>query len=1121
VPSRGRARTRSRRLGLAAVASLTVLSLGVTAVGQAQAGKPGSAGTVNSKAAAKSKVTAKTAVAADKVVTLITGDRVTLLGGDPAKASVSPGEGRKGVQFRTHRVKDRLLVIPSDVSAAVTAGRLDSRLFDVNALIKAGYDDKSSKVIPLVVTYQGKANRSVPAGATVSRTLPVINGAALKVEKKNAAAFLASAKAGRSVNGIAKIWLDGKRHISLDQSVPQIGAPQAWAAGYTGKGVSVAVLDTGIDATHPDLAPQVAGAKNFTEEADGDKVGHGTHVASTIAGTAAASAGKYKGVAPDAKLYDGKVCQLEGCPDSAILAGMEWAATEVKAKVVNISLGGTDTPELDPIEEAVNRLTAQTGTLFVVAAGNSGPGAGSIESPGSADAALTVGAVDKEDQLAYFSSRGPRIGDGALKPDVTAPGVDIVAAKSKDSVIGEPVGDKYLTLSGTSMATPHTVGAVAILAQQHPTWKASELKGALMASAKVAADQSTFGQGAGRIDVAKAIKQTIVSEPGSVSFGTAQWPHTDDTPVTKTISYRNLGDQAVTLALTASLTGPTGAPAPAGSLKLSATSVTVPAGGTASVQATSDTKHNGPDGVYSGRIVATAGGSSVVSPIGVDKEVESYTLTINHVGPDGKPAAEGSTLLYGLSEFLFNFYNGSVKVRLPKGDYLVQGDQYVERPGTDGGDTYTVVQPLLQLTGDKTVVFDARTTKPVTTTVPNKNAKVFLADVGYDRVVGEEGGGLGSSILSFDFQGVHTANLGGPAPAGQMTSHVISHWGQLTPDGRFTNSPYLYDLVNLKPDVFFTGFQRAVKAKDLATVQQTINATGDRQVERVILPYAPGLGGAWVPVVRYDLPAKSTLYVEAAPVGWETKVSEVMPSTDPTDPFPVTVTELDGVQTKYRAGKSYRERYNAATFAPSTYYAARTDNLFELGFYSTTDADGHGGATIADTQGSKLYRNGQLVAESPWFGDAVAENLPAGKATYKFVTSLDRSSVLKLSRKIDLTFTFSSAKTADEQLLPLRTIGFKPAVDNRNTVKRSAVTVLPLTLSAQPGAVLPAVKKLELEVSGDEGKTWKPAAVVRVGSGYKAIFATPKGSTVSLKAHLVDAAGNTTDQTVIGAYQFR
>ncbi|MEU4394155.1 S8 family serine peptidase [Kribbella sp. NPDC023855] len=1114
-----KSRTRARRLGLTAVASLAVLSLGFSAAGQAQAGPPAPDGKRNAKAG-------KAVAAQDKTVTLVTGDQVTLRGGDPAKASVRPAPGREGVKFRTHRQKDRMLVIPSDVSAAVTAGRLDSRLFDVAGLIKAGYDDGATKVIPVLVTYQGKAKRSALAGATVSRNLPVINGAALKVDKKKAAAFLNGVSpAARSANGIDKIWLDGKRHISLDQSVPQIGAPAAWQAGFTGKGIPVAVLDTGIDATHPDLATQVAGAKNFTEEAAGDKTGHGTHVASTIAGTAAASGGRYKGVAPAAKLYDGKVCSADGCPDSAILAGMEWAATEVKARVVNISLGGQDTPELDPIEEAVNRLTAQTGTLFVVAAGNSGPGEGSVESPGSADAALTVGAVDKQDQLAYFSSRGPRTGDGALKPDVTAPGVDIVAARSKDGVIGEPVSDKYVMMSGTSMATPHTVGAAAILAQQHPGWKAAELKGALMASAKVAAGQTTFDQGAGRIDVAKAIGQSVIAEPGGVSFGTAQWPHADDTPVTKTITYRNLGDKAVTLALTGSLVDSTGAPAPAGSLALSAASVTVPAGGTATVQATSNTKHSGPDGLYSGRITATAAGVALTTPAGVVKEVESYTLTIDQIGPDGKPAVEGSSLVFGLTQRWFNFYShpsGTVKVRLPKGDYVLDGLQHVQRPGTETWDSYMIVQPLVRLTSDQKVVVDARTAKPVTTTVPNQSATAILADVGYDRSSPDPDiGGLSSSLLSFDFQGIHAGKLGGPAPDGQMFSHVSSFWGRPNAEGRFTNTPFLYGLLNMQPRTFFDGFARTVRAKDLATVTQTINATADRQAERVVFPAAPGLGGVWVPVVNFDLPAKSTLLVDSAPVSWETSVREVIPSPDPEDPFPIAVTELSSPATKYRAGQSYRERYNAATFAPTPFFLQRLGNTLELGVFSTTDADGHTGATVADSQSSKLYRDGKLIGQSEWFGDLVAEDLPAAKAKYTFVSSLDRSSLTKLSRKIDLAFTFSSAKAASEQIIPVRTVGYRPAVDSRNTAKRLPVTVLPITLTAQPGAVVPAVKKLELKVSGDDGKTWKPASVVRVGAGYKAIFATPKGGAISLKAHLVDAAGNTTDQTVIGAYLLR
>ena len=410
---------RSRRFGLA-VAVIVALSIGLP--GPTQASPP-----------QELQAQAAKAHAIDQQVTLVTGDRIVLSGGDPARASVKQGPGRANVTFSVMRTKDHLYVVPSDVQHRVAGGKLDRRLFDVTGLIKAGYDDRSSNSIPVVVTYAGKVQpRSAASGATVTRQLPVVNGAAMKVDKAKAATFLTQITSARSAASVRKVWLDGKREISLDQSVPQIGAPAAWEAGYTGNGVPVAVLDTGIDKSHPDLAGQVAGAKNFTEESDEDLVGHGTHVASTIAGTAAASSGRYKGVAPDAKLYDGKVCDQGGCPESAILGGMEWAANEVKAKVVNLSLSGTDTPEVDPLEEAVNRLTAQSGTLFVIGAGNDGPGESTVGSPGSADAALTVGAVDKQDKLADFSSRGPRVGDDGIKPDVTAPGVDIVAAKASE-----------------------------------------------------------------------------------------------------------------------------------------------------------------------------------------------------------------------------------------------------------------------------------------------------------------------------------------------------------------------------------------------------------------------------------------------------------------------------------------------------------------------------------------------------------------------------------------------------------------------------------------------------------------------------------------------------------------
>ena len=210
--------------------------------------------------------------------------------------------------------------------------------------------------------------------------------------------------------GVTRVWLDRRfRATALDPNLTQIGAPAAWSAGLTGEGVKVAVLDTGIDTTHPDLrGGKVVAEANFSEaDSTTDHYGHGTHVASIVAGTGSRSGGDRKGVAFEASLLNGKVLDDFGFgSESGIIAGMEWAARQ-RARVVNMSLGGWPTDGTDPMSQAVTRLTNQYRTLFVVAAGNSGPGDQTVENPGVATDALTVGAVDAEDELADFSGGAP------------------------------------------------------------------------------------------------------------------------------------------------------------------------------------------------------------------------------------------------------------------------------------------------------------------------------------------------------------------------------------------------------------------------------------------------------------------------------------------------------------------------------------------------------------------------------------------------------------------------------------------------------------------------------------------------------------------------------------------
>ncbi|MFD3597608.1 S8 family serine peptidase, partial [Streptomyces sp. NPDC058656] len=540
-----------------AAAAAVALTAGMTgpasAGGSTAAGQATEAGEVGQTAKAGASAAVKGPVSKGPVahrVTLITGDRVAV----DAKGrvlGVERAEGREHIAFRTltESGSGHSLVVPADAQRLIASGRLDRRLFDVTELTGKALRASHGRGLKVIVGYQGtaraaKADVRAADDTEVRRTLKSLNAEAVSTrDPAGLWAAVTDAQGGnaRTASGIAHIWLDGVRRASLDKSVPQIGADKAWASGYDGKGVRIAVLDTGVDAAHPDLKDQVVAARNFTRSPDAtDRYGHGTHVASIAAGTGAKSAGAFKGVAPGAELLNGKVLDDEGSgDDSGILAGIEWA-TEQGADVVNLSLGGGDTPDLDPLETAINTLSADKGILFAVSAGNDGEsGEQTIGSPGSAESALTVGAVDGDDKLAEFSSRGPRVGDGGIKPDVTAPGVDITAAAAPGSVIEQEVGQNpegYLTISGTSMAAPHVAGAAAILKQRHPDWTYAELKGALTASTIGGANYRPYQQGSGRIAVDRALAQTVVAEPVSVNFGEQQWPHTDDTPVAKEIT---------------------------------------------------------------------------------------------------------------------------------------------------------------------------------------------------------------------------------------------------------------------------------------------------------------------------------------------------------------------------------------------------------------------------------------------------------------------------------------------------------------------------------------------------------------------------------------------------------
>ncbi|MET8911834.1 S8 family serine peptidase [Micromonospora sp. NPDC004551] len=1065
-----------------------------------------------------------------RTVTLLTGDtvQVSTVNGQTA-VNVVPGKGRERIPFITHSAGEDVRVIPADAVGLLNRGRLDQRLFDISTLVGFGYDDTRA-TLPLIVQHSGAA----PAGLAGGRTTRQLSGASAVAENRaDAVSFwnsLTSTAGGterRLRAGFDKVWLDGLRHPTLDVSVPLTGAPEAWQAGWTGTGVKVGVIDTGVDQTHPDLAGHVAAAENFTTDPDTlDRVGHGTHVASTIVGSGAASQGRFKGMAPGATLYSAKVCVAEGCPESAILAGMTWAAQQ-GVKVANMSLGGPDSPETDPIEAALADLTHRYGVLFVVAAGNSGAGGEStVNSPGSATEALTVGAVTKTGELAEFSSRGPRAGDAGIKPEITAPGVGIVAARSSTSDLW-PIDEnpQYTSLNGTSMATPHVAGAAAILTQQHPDWTPERIKATLMAAAKPNATIGVYEQGAGFLDVARAIRQSVTASPVSVAFGRTT------TAQQQTITYANSGSSALTLAVSLDAKDADGAPAPAGLFSLSASSVTVPAGGTAAVTVTVQAGAGLPDRYFGGEVTATGGGAQVQTPVALD--VARHRLNLKLVGPDGgapTPDQGWVTLLTDLDRQTTMVFDdpATTTYQVRAGHYLVQtylltGDPFLPH-------ITSLMRPSLDLTTDQSLSMDARLAKPVVVSVPNPKATAVHQEFGW-TIRTEQPQIWGSNdpfgvLMGLPFDHLRTAQIGSGRTRG-FVSYVNGMWGQVAEDGSLHNSPYAYRVYLYEPEKMMTGLTRRLRAGDFATVRSRISAdVPGVPVSRTAVAHAPGNSPVYrdertiPPSFTYDVPSTVTEYYnQDKKAVWQSTSSQLR------------YTYYESAWTSFQPGRTYDVKWANGVAGP-VFPEPNFGQQFATRYWGDTlggpgplhgDGTGHmgfrhvrGGSVQVD-----LYRNGVKIGDAnqaPWVW-----NVPAEKGDYRLAATFRSDPEFALSTVVDAEWTFPSAHVGDGELvkLPMTAIRYSPELDIDNRAPAGRLFAIPVSLDRQVGAAPGRTRTLTVEASFDDGTTWQRLTVQRSGEKAVAWVHNPAGTGfVSLRAAATDTSGNTVKQTVIRAYRY-
>ncbi|MEV7990954.1 S8 family serine peptidase [Streptomyces sp. NPDC086077] len=730
-------------------------------------------------------------------ITLVTGDEVTVTpdaGGGPGTLSVQGPDGEP-VGARVLTVGGDTFVYPDSARTYLASGALDDQLFNVTRLLADGYDDASLARLPLIITYgggeasastlRGRAH-SLPGDVTDVRPLTSVNGVAVAADRDDTHGLwnaLTGAEPGLAPTadggdgslrgGVAKVWLDGRAEATLSDTVAQIGAPGIWAGGNTGAGTDVAVLDTGYDPGHPDLRDAVEDSASFVPGEDVvDRDGHGTHVASTIAGSGAASDGKEKGVAPGVDLHVGKVLSDQGFGyDSWIVAGMEWAARDARARVISMSLGSSENADGETVlARAVNELSAETGALFTIAAGNDGPGARTVRSPGTADAALTVGAVDSADAIADFSSRGPRYGDDALKPEITAPGVAVLAARSQYRSSGTGF---YMSASGTSMATPHVAGVAALVAAAHPHWTGARIKDALISTVKPTPAISADDGGNGRVSAAAATAELTATgklDAGIHSAGA------DKGTVKSTATFTNTGDTPVTVDLTVDTNG-----APAGVFTVAPSRVEVPARSTATATVTTDLDKAGKGQRWTGHLTASHDGTALTRTLlGVSTGQRHFHVRTKITGRSGE-ATDGTLTFYRKGDEYAGTYlygGGESDEILPPGRYTVYADFRVQ--GTHGAASAgyaRMVIPQVEVNGPTDLVLDGTRLRQITPVTPRRT-ETFSQRLDYHRTFQDGSSVTDSTLVGDGFDSIWTAPT---APGGDGKQYLTTRWRNQEP----------------------------------------------------------------------------------------------------------------------------------------------------------------------------------------------------------------------------------------------------------------------------------------------------------------------------------------------------
>lgn len=969
----------------------------------------------------------------------------------------------------------------------------------------------------------------------------------------------------RSMPGVEAVYPDIEVHALDDASNAAINADDVWALtdksgrNLIGTGITIAIIDTGVDYTHPDLGGgfgpgfKVVGGYDFVND-DSDPMddhGHGTHVAGIIAAD-----GALTGVAPGATLYAYKALDASGSGFmSDVIEAIEAASdpngdgdTSDHVDIISMSLGGDGSAD-DPVCAAVDYATS-LGILVVVAAGNSGSGYQTISSPGLAESALTVGAADNTGRVASFSSRGP--GDGlSAKPDVMAPGVSILSTVPVSGTsISDPTG--YKSLSGTSMATPHVSGAAALILQLYPTWSPDQVKAALM---NAASDKgyNMFVQGSGFLDVlASATEGMIATQPsyavGICSSGASlalRVTNIAPASVQVTVSVES------SLVLYSNFTSPS-APVQANYLSASPTSFSVPAEGSSSIALTIAIPSDAAEGYYEGVVTASSSHSSIRVPVSF---VLLSLLQISVLDLTGTELSDpyGSVYVYripGGDSLIAVHGDGSpvppAALYVPSGTYNVHASggmilYWGETPYLLSG---TVVVPK---GSSASIVLDMRqATERTINAVSPEGMPLYLATFAWRAMYD------GSEDVEF-FRAVHDYSVYGleyfSVPAqfpffmsdAQIALNLSFTAYAFSPVmGEFMelNGESITDRSRAGTDFSLRAFADRMYLVELpypridqSSVPMAIQPVTSELVETSIKFDAAGvIDSPWTQGGTSRLPGGLTVFympidakatIDPFPTGavksvfvsgpfalryWPGSTEDTMHQAqfyepdwtllEPTIDSSVMVPDTSGLVAMPARG-GYLS-FGAGPFIPSSDFAI-SPSMLELRYPIFLDASGNGVSESSPTY--ELRKDGVLISsdtlsEHWWLPSPVRYIQLSGAGTYTLTLDLESSSDVSAHTTAVSTF----AVGADDYM--------PPRIESLSMPQKfSAGANVPLTLAVSDDGTIASVSA---EWSSDGGLTWVPLALSNDRPGiYSASFVpSPAVQAVSLRFTILDSADN-------------